>query len=72
MLNHNNMKVTVNNNAVEVSEECSLEALIEKTRYHEYKLAVAVNNQIIPKHQWNDTMLRDGDSIIIIKAVSGG
>lgn len=35
-------------------------------------IAVAVNNLVIPKTSWADTMLRDKDSILIITATQGG
>lgn len=35
-------------------------------------IAVAVNNQVVPKTQWVSTVLRDRDSILIIAATQGG
>ncbi|MBD1426918.1 sulfur carrier protein ThiS [Sphingobacterium arenae] len=35
-------------------------------------IAVAVNNQVVPKTQWASTVLQDRDSILIITATQGG
>jgi sulfur carrier protein len=35
-------------------------------------LAVAVNGEVVPRHRWAATPLRDGDSIEILTAVQGG
>jgi len=34
--------------------------------------AVAVNNEIITKDNYESTILRDGDKIEIVKAIGGG
>ncbi|WP_313190525.1 sulfur carrier protein ThiS [Sphingobacterium sp.] len=35
-------------------------------------VAVALNNQVIPRDRWSDTLLADTDSILIITATQGG
>ncbi|WP_419869542.1 sulfur carrier protein ThiS [Chryseobacterium sp. CT-SW4] len=35
-------------------------------------IAVAVNNHIIPRSSWAETMLKNKDSILIITATQGG
>ena len=35
-------------------------------------IALAVNEVVIPKSQWNTYMLHDNDKIILIKATQGG
>lgn len=35
-------------------------------------VAVALNNQVIPRDRWSDTLLTDTDSILIITATQGG
>ena len=35
-------------------------------------IAVAVNRKIISRQLWEQTLLSEGDSIVIIKAVYGG
>ena len=35
-------------------------------------VAVAINNSVIPKNEWSDKTLVEGDKILIIKASAGG
>lgn len=35
-------------------------------------IAVAVNAEVVPRHRWAATPLRDGDTIEILTAVQGG
>jgi sulfur carrier protein len=50
-----------------------LEALIHlEARGKSKGIAVAVNNQVIPKTDWGNTILQDKDSVLIITATQGG
>jgi len=66
------MKITVNNDLLEVGEGVTVENLIELLGFQHYQLAVAINNRIVSKTKWQQTPLHENDNIIIIKAVSGG
>lgn len=35
-------------------------------------IAVAVNGEVVPRHRWPVTPLRDGDAVEILTAVQGG
>ncbi len=35
-------------------------------------IAAALNNRIIPQLVWNETILKDNDSVLIITAAQGG
>lgn len=35
-------------------------------------VAVAVNNEVIPKEQWSSRLLQENDSVLIITATQGG
>ena len=35
-------------------------------------IAVAINNQVVPRSQWATTLLYEQDSILIITATQGG
>jgi len=36
------------------------------------RVAVELNRQIVPRAQWNDTRLQDGDRLEIVHFVGGG
>lgn len=35
-------------------------------------IAVAVNNKVIPKNEWNHYVLKENDKVLIIQASQGG
>jgi thiamine biosynthesis protein ThiS len=67
------MKVKVNNRDKILPEQTNITRLLEIVSCKDTaSVAVAVNEQIIPKAQWQDRIIKEGDSIIIISAVCGG
>ena len=35
-------------------------------------IAIAINEMVIPKSEWDNTIINDNDKIILIKATAGG
>ncbi len=67
------MTITINNQPYNFSENSSLENAINSLSLDETKgIAVAINETIIPKNKWCETILQHEDKIIIIGAVAGG
>ena len=67
------MNVTVNNALYDFEENAGLEQILEQLRIEETKgVALALNEEIIPKSEWPNTKITEGDKIIIIGAVAGG
>ncbi len=51
----------------------SLEELMQLEASGKSKgIAVAINNQVVPRTQWASTVLRDRDFVLIITATQGG
>lgn len=70
---NNFMRITINNQIYQFDENTTLENAIHSLQMEETKgIALALNEDIIPRSQWNDTILSDEDKIIIIGAVAGG
>lgn len=65
------MKVTVNNKEVETNVS-NLLLLSQQLDLPSNGIAVAVNNRIVPRTEWEQCVLAEGDALIIIKAVCGG
>lgn len=65
------MKVTVNNREVETGTS-NLLLLSQQLNLPPAGIAVAVNNRIVPRAEWENFTIVQGDSLIIIKAVCGG
>ena len=66
------MQIIVNNKAMEMAEGSTLSALAEALRLPEKGVAVAVNNQMIPREEWSATSLQEGTQVVVIKAACGG
>lgn len=65
------MKITVNNKEVTTGCQNLLE-LSQELNFPLSGIALAVNNRIIPRAQWEHYILNEHDDLIIIKAVCGG
>lgn len=67
------MQVTINKQNYQFNEHTSLETAIETLELKETNgIALALNEEIIPRSEWQKTILFDEDKIIIIGAVAGG
>jgi len=64
--------VNVNNTAHNFTSPSSLQDLLTQLAISEKGIAVAVNNQIISKSDWNRHELAEGENILIIRATQGG
>jgi sulfur carrier protein len=64
--------ITVNGDARDVSDGCSLEALLDEYGVTRDGSAVALNDDVVPRARHATTALREGDRLEIIVAVAGG
>ena len=65
------MNIKINNKETEV-KATSLQELATEISLPEKGVAVAVNNHMVTRADWNQTAINDGDNIVVIKAVCGG
>jgi sulfur carrier protein len=67
------MEVTVNQQKFTVSADCSVAQLLALTFDRPaIGIAVAVNQTIVSKANWNTYLLHPQDQVILIKATQGG
>ena len=67
------MQIIINNHAYTFDEETTLDNAVDSLQLEEKNgIALALNEEIIPRSEWNKTILFDEDKIIIIGAVAGG
>jgi len=65
--------ISINNKACSVEKNSSLVKVLEQNGIQSQKgIAVAVNNVVIPKTEWQNKILNENDKITIIKATQGG
>lgn len=67
------MKILVNDEPKYLDQDSNLARLAEDMGLSQTKgWAIALNETIVPKTKFNDTVLKDGDRILLIKATQGG
>lgn len=66
------MTIKINDSTLTLSEGATLIAALNVAQITLNGIAVAVNSNVIPAGEYGQTMLNDGDSVIIIKAFYGG
>ena len=66
------MKVILNDNPHEVAEGTTLGEFIESLEIQIQGIAIAINNEVIPKSEWSKITLINDMTLMMIHAVSGG
>jgi len=66
------IKITINSQTKTILEDTSVTILLTQIKQPENGIAVAINNQVIPKAIWPEHQLKTDDKILIIKATQGG
>ena len=66
------MKVQVNNKEVELIPNSTLTQLTTQLELPVQGIAIAVNNKMIPRPEWERFVLHENDNLVIIKAACGG
>ena len=68
----NRVVVTVNGESREVAEGASITQLLASLGFGERRVAVEVNRRVVPKSEFEDVVIGDGDVIEIVSFVGGG
>lgn len=66
------MNIHVNHESKSIAETSNLNMLLSQLNISRQGIAVAINNQIITKTQWEQTLLSENDNVTIITATQGG
>jgi len=66
------MNLVVNGEKLEFKELSTAFNLVDKLGYRDQRIALEVNEKIIPKSSYKEYRLSEGDKVEIIKAVGGG
>ena len=66
------MQVKVNGEAVELPNGATIAALIEQLALAGKRVAVEVNEDIVPRSQHPDFPLSEGDRVEVVHAIGGG
>lgn len=64
------MNIKINNEPHTVDDRATVASLVEDANAG--GIAIAVNDNIVRRADWADTVLTEGDEVVIIKAAYGG
>ena len=66
------MQIYLNGKPTQVSDGINMVNLVEQLRLSGQRLAVEVNEELVPRSSFPGQVLREGDRVEIIHAVGGG
>ncbi len=66
------MRIQFNDEYLECTAGLTLAALLAQLDQGKAGAALAVNQTIIPREQWSNYLLREGDTILLFQAIAGG
>lgn len=66
------MKILVNNRETELTSGNTIADLARQLELPTQGVAIALHNRMIPRAEWDTTVLQANDSLVIIKAACGG
>ena len=66
------MNIKVNNKSLDCPVTSTLAQLSEQLQWPEKGIAVAVNNRMVPRTEWAQFVIKENDSLVVIKAACGG
>ena len=64
--------IKVNGTQIQLTAEMSVADYLEQNNYQINRIAVEMNEEILPKYSYSETMLKDGDRLEIVTFVGGG
>jgi sulfur carrier protein len=67
------MEILINNQKHTIEENTTLQAIVDAQLGDKQKgVALAINDTVIPKANWENHFIKSNDNILIIKATQGG
>lgn len=66
------MHIQLNGEAYALSETLSVAGLIEHLQLAGRRVAVELNFEIVPRSQYEATLIKENDSVEIVHAIGGG
>jgi thiamine biosynthesis protein ThiS len=67
------MKIKLNNRIEEIAEDhLTVQQLLEVKKFTFKMLIIRVNGIIVKKDQYRETVIHDGDDVMVLHLISGG
>jgi len=67
-------RVVINGEEREIPREMTVMELLKEigVKYREVGLAVAINEEVVPKSEYSNRLVKEGDRVEIVQLVGGG
>ncbi len=66
------MRIVVNGKAMEIARNTNLSEFVRSCKVKENMAVVVLNERVVKKDIWNETMLTEGDCIELVSLIGGG
>ena len=66
------MKIIVNGEKIELPQQSNIQDLVAHLGYQKQRIAIEINESIIPKSNHSTHLLKNQDKVEVINAVGGG
>ena len=66
------MNITVNDERYSLDMPVTTSQLLIELQQPSMGVALAINDIIIPRENWNTQMINEGDTILLFQAIAGG
>ena len=66
------MRITINGEEQQVPEGLTASELVERIGLADQRIALEVNREIVPRSEYAQTRLAEGDRVEIVRAIGGG
>lgn len=66
------MQITLNGKITETADNCLMSALIKQLDLEGKRIAVEVNEELVPRSTFASHILKENDHIEIVHAIGGG
>ncbi|MGP3592923.1 sulfur carrier protein ThiS [Vagococcus sp. WN89Y] len=66
------MQIHFNDEPMQCMPGLSVTTLLDQLTQLKPGVALALNEQILPREQWDDHLVQDGDRILLFQVIAGG
>lgn len=66
------MKITLNGECRALTSKISLKQLVSELGLDNKRLAIEINQEIVPRGKYGATLLQEADQVEIVHAIGGG
>lgn len=66
------MQILFNDEPIQCADDLTIAALLDRLHQLKPGAALALNQQILPREQWEQQIVQEGDQILLFQVIAGG